>query len=554
MEKHTFIAILMTLIPAAICTAKVNAYNKSDGLDKLASEAEAIAAIEILSTDYSATASDGPMYAKAKVSKVLKGNISPWRKLHFGETGWWGPTYKKGQYRIVFLARKNPKDKYFKTKWRTIYARGVDFLFDQDSLKDISRESLLDFLKKTRQISEARPKIEFAVTRKNKTTRVLSVKIINKQDKEFWLNPSRIKISFEANNIRYCPTISWAGHKINTWEKMEPAASITGSIEIKDEKVKGQSEIKLMLSHSSICFPYPCWIGVEYGNVNITTPQLVQESSSVQKGATVAISVMTSRIESWSDRCEAEDKLRQFPAELVLKGLLEHFSKPMPSLAIWNSAGREHDKQAPVEWQIYYAVYRSWQYHLTGKASQTLGVILLELLGSAPTPTGQERILHDIARHWHPTAEFPLSKLMKNQETEFGVRRAAGFCLMLHKGKVYHDNLVGFAEKSVGNEKNQWFDLLVDSRHKHVTGIDSAVVRLGFELLAEEKAANPDYVHGAYFIACKLGNYIDHDFKPDQNLDKYQDRHGLKVSFFADTVENALAWWVDNRDKYDEKF
>ena len=137
MVKHTFIALLTTLIPVALCTAKVSAYNKSDGLDKLVSEAEAIAAIEILSTDYSATASDGPMYAKAKVSKVLKGNISTWWKLHFGETGWWGPTYKKGEYRIVFLARKNPKNKYFKTKWRTIYASGVDFVFSQDSLKDI---------------------------------------------------------------------------------------------------------------------------------------------------------------------------------------------------------------------------------------------------------------------------------------------------------------------------------------------------------------------------------------------------------------------------------
>ena len=87
-------------------------------------------------------------------------------------------------------------------------------------------------------------------------------------------------------------------------------------------------------SHLNICFPHPCWIGVKSEKINITTPQFVPEPSSVQKDVTVAVSIMTSKIESWSERCEAEDKLKQFPTELVLKGLLEHFSKPMPSLAI----------------------------------------------------------------------------------------------------------------------------------------------------------------------------------------------------------------------------
>ncbi|MCK4821425.1 hypothetical protein KA005_37010, partial [bacterium] len=162
-----------------------------------------------------------------------------------------------------------------------------------------------------------------------------------------------------------------------------------------------------------------------------------------------------------------------------------------------------------------------------------------------------ERILHDIARHWHPKAEQPLASLMKNQKIEFGVRRAAGFCLMLHKGNTYHKDFLDFAKKSARDEKKHWFDLLVNPRHKKQTGIDRTVVKLGFELLAEEKEINPDYVHGTYFIACELGSYLEEDFKPDQQLDKYQGKHGLKDSFFVDTVENAWAWWGRNKKKYE---
>jgi hypothetical protein len=269
MIKRTFIGALVVLITAVIYTAEVFAYDKSSGLDKFADEAEAIVAIRILSTDYSATPSDGPMYAKAEVLKVPKGNISTWRKLHFGETGWWGPTYKKGECRIVFLARKDPNDRNFRAKWRTIYTSGVDFFVAKDSLKDVSQESLSDFLTKTKEISGTPPTIKFRVVRKDAATRMLSADIINSDDKAFWLDLSRITVSFEANQIRYCHKMDWADNRKDGWRKIEPASSITGSIQIKEEELKEESKIHLMLSHFSACFPHPCWIGAASGNVSI---------------------------------------------------------------------------------------------------------------------------------------------------------------------------------------------------------------------------------------------------------------------------------------------
>ncbi len=263
------------------------------------------------------------------------------------------------------------------------------------------------------------------------------------------------------------------------------------------------------------------------------------------------VCIMTSESEPWADRGEAEDCLKELDAESVLDALLPHVSKGMPSLPIWSSAGREHDREAPVEWQVFYAVDRSWRHHLRGAPSEQLGALLLGLLSRAETASGRQRVLFDLSRHWHPDAEEPLCQLMTDPEQDLIVTLAAGFDLMLHCGKSYHGTFLDLASGSSGDEKREWWNLLVDPRHKSITGIDPAVVRLGFEVLAEERETNPEYVHGAYFITCNLGNYIDHEFKPDQDQRKYRGRHGLKDSFFADTVGRALAWWEERRRDYE---
>ena len=262
------------------------------------------------------------------------------------------------------------------------------------------------------------------------------------------------------------------------------------------------------------------------------------------------VRVMTSETEPWETRCDAEDVLQGFDAGPVLRAVLGHISKGMPRPPIWNSAGREHDKEAPVEWQIYYAIDRSWRHHLRGPPSAELGRLLLGFLPHVETPAGLGRVLHDIARHWHPDAEEPLRQLIADPEGILSVRRAAGFCLMLHRGEEYHEVLLDLARGTAGEERREWWNLLVDPRHKAETGVDAAVVALGLDVLAEERSVSPGHVHGAYFIACNLGGYVDQDFKPDQSRDEYQGEHGLLDTFFIDAVENALAWWDENRHVY----
>jgi hypothetical protein len=71
----------------------------------LIAAAAAVVAVEILSTDYTATPSDGPMVAAAKTLKVVKGPLTSGTELRFSETAWVGPTYQKGEYRILFLEK-----------------------------------------------------------------------------------------------------------------------------------------------------------------------------------------------------------------------------------------------------------------------------------------------------------------------------------------------------------------------------------------------------------------------------------------------------------------
>jgi hypothetical protein len=125
----------------------------------LIAAAEAVVAVEVLSTDYTATQVDGPMVATAKVLKVLKGRLTTGKQFSFAETAWVGPTYQKGEHRILFLEKAKPAGASKATEWRIfshLRAR-TDFFVEKDSIPALSLESLESFLKKV-QDSKERPK------------------------------------------------------------------------------------------------------------------------------------------------------------------------------------------------------------------------------------------------------------------------------------------------------------------------------------------------------------------------------------------------------------
>jgi hypothetical protein len=106
-------------------------------LASLIPAAGVVVVAEISSTDYSRTPSDGPMTARARVLKSLKGGLRRDQSITFTETAWVGPNYKPGEVRLLFLESTS-------NSWRVLsnlYAR-TDFFVARDAVPRLDIDSL----------------------------------------------------------------------------------------------------------------------------------------------------------------------------------------------------------------------------------------------------------------------------------------------------------------------------------------------------------------------------------------------------------------------------
>jgi len=129
--------------------------------ERLIAAAETIVAVEILSTDYSATPKDGAMAATARVLKALKGPYTTGMQFSFKETAWVGPTYRQGEHRILILEKARPSESP-STVW-TIENRlmRTDLFIENDSVPALSEESLRSFLKEIQESEDRQGKVVF---------------------------------------------------------------------------------------------------------------------------------------------------------------------------------------------------------------------------------------------------------------------------------------------------------------------------------------------------------------------------------------------------------
>ncbi len=258
-KRRAASVIVAVAMGLGICAGAVVARAREAELTKLITDADAIVAAEILRTDYTATAADGPMYGEAKILKVIKGRLTHNSMLRFGASGWWSPTYKAGERRIIFLQRVTSKDYYSSARWATLHADGIDFFFSMDSIDALSGGSLRAFLRKIEDTHRTPLKIQ--IVQKEPSVRILSVTLINESDQPIWLNPSRVTASFEANNIHYSRDVKLGDGRQRAWVKIVPAGRITGTVRIASREVKGTNQIMLWVVHRSVYFPNRCWVG-----------------------------------------------------------------------------------------------------------------------------------------------------------------------------------------------------------------------------------------------------------------------------------------------------
>ena len=166
MSRSARISTVIVVVFLGFALERTMAAQEQGPFAGLIAAAQAVVAVEILSADYRATPADGPMVAEAKVLKALKGSLARGQTFRFTETAWVGPTYQKGEYRILFLERDKTRKVLRPNPWRILshlYARN-DFFVEKKALPALSLASLESFLKKFED-SKARPgKLVFDTT------------------------------------------------------------------------------------------------------------------------------------------------------------------------------------------------------------------------------------------------------------------------------------------------------------------------------------------------------------------------------------------------------
>lgn len=250
-------------VAVSVLGATVFAGARTGELAELITGADAIVAVEILRTDYSATPSDGPMYGDARILKVIKGRLHGGATLRLGESAWCGPTHKVGERKILFLQRVTGTDYYASARWAIAcrVSSRIDLFVPDGTIQGLSMDSLKTFLKEVQEARRTPPRVEAAVSQRPKSALVLSIRLTNTSDHPLWLNPSRVTVSFEANNVRYSPGIKLGEGSRDAWLSLAPARSLTGTVRVPREAVQGTNNISLQVTNSSVYFPKRCWTG-----------------------------------------------------------------------------------------------------------------------------------------------------------------------------------------------------------------------------------------------------------------------------------------------------
>ena len=257
-------------IAAALFAAAASAGPSARQLETLIDEAEFVAAVRILSTDYRATAADGPMYADAKLLKVIKGELPRARQIHFGAGAWAGPTYGAGQERIVFLAPVAGGHAYYKnTRWSSLEPGKVDLYFLRQEIDGLSEATLREFLRRLAHAANSPPNLECRLIRRGAESFQLSVKLTNAGDQALWFHMSGLRFSFEARQVRRSLSVDWHADDKDNWFPLPPGSVLSGYAIIGEEQVAGAEELTITLGHHSARFPESSWLGFQTAKLRV---------------------------------------------------------------------------------------------------------------------------------------------------------------------------------------------------------------------------------------------------------------------------------------------
>ena len=263
--------------------------------------------------------------------------------------------------------------------------------------------------------------------------------------------------------------------------------------------------------------------------------------------------------EQWHSTADSFEKL---PLETKILTLFPEIAKGLPggfTYAAYNCSSPDTDRRVP-GWGRYCVAKWLWCKALDcGTSNPEVGKILLELWNHPLSASGESSLLAALDYSgWVPEAEEPVRSLFQDSAADPRLRGHAALCLLHHFGSKYHADAVGFALYSQRDIRDLIFKELVEPPHARLSGIDPAVVRMGFWLLFDEMDKDEEaFAHdgvlrshyGAFLVANRLGTYLGEKFTPGYKLSKYQGEQG-RETLWREATENALAWWQKNKDRF----
>jgi len=261
-----------------------------------------------------------------------------------------------------------------------------------------------------------------------------------------------------------------------------------------------------------------------------------------------------------------EKSFEALPPSIALPVLFREIAKGIPggySYAAYNCFDPFQDRKLG-GWGRFCVANSLWCKQLACPMKRKeVGKVLLELWANPISDYGQMVLIDGLCSN--PDAESKIAVLFRDSRSNARLRTQAAICLLHQDEPKYHAEVVAFAEKAPIRFappglhsyplqlKRVLFDELTSPTH-HKSGVDAAVVRLGFSLMLGEGAPAEQYGdkfsnYGQFLYADRMNAYLGAAFEPDRRPQIYTGSEGNE-RFWHDTNINALAWWSRHKEEY----
>ena len=262
-----------------------------------------------------------------------------------------------------------------------------------------------------------------------------------------------------------------------------------------------------------------------------------------------------------------EKEFEELPPSVSLPVLFPEIAKGMPggwSYAAYNCFEPLHDRKAG-SWGAYCVVNWLWCKQLACLQRRAeVSKVLLDLWAHPISYAGQMALVGGLCANHE--AESKIAALFVDASADIRLRTEAAGCLLSQDEAKYHAAVVQFAETAPISFTPPGFmpypqqlrrTLFDELARYNYSGIDPAVVRIGFGLLLDEterrqnanQSGSKVSYYGEFIHANALNTYLGTAFLPDRKLSIYPVPEGNEL-FWHDAVVKALDWWSKHKQEY----